>query len=139
MKKYLEFIKESGVEAPTRYNSISPYDDYFDEVQDCMKELLVQKGYTQEQADAMVTNDPSQSEEDNIDDPNGSPGLVIQFGKKIQKEVKDLYQKKTTPEDVAKYFIDAYLNKTVFNNQGEEKEPNAMIGDRATNNIDSSL
>jgi hypothetical protein len=137
VKKYIEFIKESGVEAPTRHNTQSPYDSIFDEIQNFMKKILVERGNTPEQAELLITNDSSKTEEDNVCDPSEPDGLIIQFSKDIQKEVPILQAENKSAKDIAKIFLDKYLNKTVFNNQGEEPEPNALIGDRPTNNLDS--
>lgn len=138
LKNFQLFIKENLVDSPSEYNTITPYEDYFNEIQDCMKQILIKKGFTPEKAELLIINDPnSQTGEQNPSEINEPQGLIIQFPQKIQKEVKSLYNKKTTPEKAANYFIKNYMKKALFNMKGNEKEPNRLSGDRGTNSIDS--
>jgi hypothetical protein len=138
IKNFKIFIKENIVDSPNKYNTITPYEDYFNEIQDCMKKILIKKGFTPEKAELLITNDPySETGNENPSNTNEEPGLIIQFPQKIKKEIKSLYNKKTTPEEAANYFIENYMKKTLFNMKGNEKEPNRLNGDRGTNSIDS--
>lgn len=92
-------------------------EEFFDKVQDAMKNILRQRGI--KNVEEMKTD------------------IITQFQNKIKEIVDTLTNDGAiTPEVAANQIIDKYLEKTKFNNQEETPSGNEITGDRAMNNIE---
>jgi len=107
-------------------------DQYFDKVQDYMKEVLKDE----ELAKNIIVQ------------PIGGTNQALTG---IQKEIYDLVgdnaRKGTSIKETADEIIKRYKNKAIINNdqkvnnlnQGMESEPNQLMGDRGTNQLEKKI
>jgi len=111
IKKFKDFIKENAV------NNDEYKDDFFDKVQDHMKNILKSRGM--KDADKFVTD------------------LITQNQNTIKKIVdKFVVDGAITPDVVAQQLVDKYHDSTIFNNRGNLPEPNKIMGDRSMNSME---
>ena len=111
LKRFNTFIKENNIMKDTELYK----NEFFDKVQNHMKDILQQKGAD----DKFVTD------------------LIVQNQNNIRKMIDTFVNDGTiTPDIVAKQLVDKYWKSTVFNNQGNLPEPNKIMGDRAMNKME---
>jgi hypothetical protein len=113
MKTYKEFINEDAVNRPMNED---PLNRKFDEIQEEMKRILVEKyGYPSiEKAETFLLNNGGDDCPANASEKDG---LIIQFSKKIQKMVDDMINKQgLTTEETAEKILKQYYPLTKFNN-----------------------
>jgi len=110
--KHIHNFKTFSINEQTEYA-----EEFFDKVQDAMKQILKGKG---------------------SQDPNGDcKNIVVQYQNNIKILIDTFIKDGTiTPEVVANQIIDKYHEFSQFNNQGDLSDDESMNGVRAVNKME---